>query len=341
MKLERFAGNPILSPFPKHPWEDLAVFNPAAWYDEPKHEVTLLYRTAESGPEYKCWFGLARSRDGLHFERVSEQPCLSPSGEGFDGATIQDPRIVKIGDWFYVTYACRHYPFGQFWKPEVRARYLRPDCPPEFPRYLRLNATLTGLAMTRDFRSWIRAGWLTDPMLDDRDAILFPEKVNDRFVMMHRPLDWVGTVYGTGEACAWIKSADDLLGLPAAPSRLLLRQKYPWETFKLGMNTPPIKTPYGWFTLYHAVGPDKFYRLGAVLLDLDDPGIVRHRTPDWLLQPEADYELEGFYRGCCFPCGAVVIEGTLFVYYGGADKYCCVATCNFQHLLNHLQQCPS
>ena len=75
MKLERFDGNPILSPNPANPWEDLAVFNPAAWYDELQGEVLLLYRAAESGPEYKCWFGLAKSRDGLHFERVSDQPC--------------------------------------------------------------------------------------------------------------------------------------------------------------------------------------------------------------------------------------------------------------------------
>jgi beta-1,2-mannobiose phosphorylase / 1,2-beta-oligomannan phosphorylase len=340
MKLERFSGNPILRPHPDHPWEDLAVFNPAAWYDPQKREVLLLYRTAESGPEYKCWLGLARSRDGLHFERVGDQPCLSPNVEGFDGATLQDPRIVKMGDWFYVTYACRHYPFGQFWVPEVRARYLKPDCPPEFPRYLRINATLTGLALTRDFKSWIRAGWLTDPNLDDRDVILFPEKVDGRFVMMHRPLEWVGSEYGTDQACAWIKFADDLLAFPAAPSRLLLKQKYPWEAFKLGINTPPIRTPHGWFTLYHAVGPDKFYRLGAVLLDLKDPSRVLHRTPDWLMQPEADYEIEGFYRGCCFPCGTVVIDDTLFVYYGGADKYCCVATCRFPDLLAHLLKCP-
>ncbi len=101
---------------------------------------------------------------------------LSPSIEAFDGATIQDPRITKMGDWFYVTYAARHYPFGQFWNPEVKARYANPDCPPEFPRYLRANATLTGLAMTRDFRTWIRAGWLTDPLLDDRDAFSSPKR---------------------------------------------------------------------------------------------------------------------------------------------------------------------
>ena len=134
MKLKRYEGNPILSPHPDHPWEDLAVFNPAAWYDDHRKEVLLLYRAAESQPDYKCWFGLAKSRDGYHFERASDQPALSPSIEGFDGATIQDPRIIKMGDWFYVTYASRHYPFGQFWKPEVRRKYLNPECPAEFPR---------------------------------------------------------------------------------------------------------------------------------------------------------------------------------------------------------------
>jgi 6-pyruvoyltetrahydropterin/6-carboxytetrahydropterin synthase len=86
------------------------------------------------GPEYKCYFGLARSRDGYHFERVSDQPVLSPSVEGFDGATIQDPRIIKMGDWYYVTYACRHYPFGQFWIPGGRDKYVTPaECPTASP----------------------------------------------------------------------------------------------------------------------------------------------------------------------------------------------------------------
>ena len=133
MKLQRYAGNPILSPHPDHAWEDLAVFNPAAYYDEEKRQVLLLYRAAESHPEYKCYFGLATSSDGYHFERASSEPVLSPSVEGFDGATIQDPRIIKMGDWFYVTYACRHYPFGQFWIPGGRDRYCTPDCPPDFP----------------------------------------------------------------------------------------------------------------------------------------------------------------------------------------------------------------
>jgi predicted GH43/DUF377 family glycosyl hydrolase len=222
----------------------------------------------------------------------------------------------------------------------VRRKYLKPECPAEFPRYLRTNATLTGLAMTNDFKTWIRSGWLTDPLLDDRDVILFPEKVEGKFVMLHRPLEWVGPAYGTEQACAWIKFADDLLGFPAEPSKLLIKNKFPWEAAKLGINTPPIKTPHGWFTLYHAVGADNFYRLGALLLSLDEPSRVLHRTPDWLMEPEAEYEIEGFYRGACFPCGTVVIDGTLFVYYGAGDKFCALATCNFEELLNHLLSCP-
>ena len=340
VKLKRYEGNPILSPHPGHSWEDLAVFNPAAWYDEAKKEVILLYRAAEDKPEYRCWFGLATSKDGYNFERAGDGPALSPSGDGFDGATIQDPRITKMGDWFYVTYACRPFPFGQFWHPEIRKRFVTPDVPPDFPRHLRTNATLTGLAMTKDFKTWRRAGWITDPVLDDRDAILFPEKINGKFVLMHRPLEFVGPKYGVEKACAWIKESDDLLGLAAAPSKLLLKQRYPWEVNKLGMNTPPIKTAHGWFTIFHVVGADLHYSLGAVLLDLNDPSQVLHRTPDWLMQPEADYEIEGYYRGCCFPCGTVVINGTLFVYYGGADRYCAVATCDFQELLAHLLTCP-
>jgi len=79
MTLQRFSGNPILSPHPDHDWEDLAVFNPAAWHDEENKEVLLLYRAAESAPDYKCRLGLATSKDGYHFERVSDQPAFELS----------------------------------------------------------------------------------------------------------------------------------------------------------------------------------------------------------------------------------------------------------------------
>ena len=338
MKLKRYKANPILSPHPTNAWENLAVFNPAVWYDADKQLVLMLYRAAEAHPEYKCYFGLAISNDGYHFERVSDEPTVSPSVDGFDASTIQDPRMVKMGDYYYIAYAARHFPFGQFWLPKEQ-QYRPPACPPDFPKALRDNATSTGLLLTKDFKTFIRAGRLTDPTLDDRDVVLFPEKIGGKYVMMHRPLEWVGKKYGTKHAAAWISTADDLLGF--RESKLLIKAKYAWEADKLGMNTPPIRTAHGWLTLYHAVGADKRYRLGAVLLDLEDPSKVLHRTPDWIMQSEAEYEVEGYYRGCVFPCGKVVIGDTLFVYYGAADKYVCLATCKLEELLDHLLSCPA
>ena len=135
----------------------------------------------------------------------------------------------------------------------------------------------------------------------------------------------------------WVSSGDDLLACRDAT--LLAKATFDWE-HKIGGNTPPIRTARGWLTIYHAVGADKHYRLGAMLIDLDDPRKVTHRTRDWLLQPEADYELQGFYPGVCFPCGKIVIGDTLFVYYGGADKYVALATCRLEELVAYLLKCP-
>ena len=121
-------------------------------------------------------------------------------------------------------------------------------------------------------------------------------------------------------------------------SRLLIKAELGWENKKIGGNTPPIRTRDGWLTLYHAVGSDGHYRLGALLLDLNDPSRVIGRSRDWLLQPEEWYELNGYYPGVCFPCGKVIIDGTLFVYYGGADKYIGLATCQLEELLDDLRR---
>jgi len=338
MKLRRYEGNPILSPNPDNEWESIVATNPGAWYDEDSGEIYLLYRAAGEDPEHKIYLGLAISKDGYHFNRTSDQPALSPSVDGFDAGCVEDPRIVKMGEYYYITYASRPFPPGQYWLPDDERPYTPPELPSDFPKNLRENDTSTGLALTKDFRSYIRAGRLTNPMVDDRDVILFPEKVNGKYVMMHRPMTWVGEEYGTEHPAMWVSTGDDLLNLQ--DSRILAKAKYDWER-KIGGNTPPIRTEYGWLTLYHAVGTDYHYRLGAMLLDLEEPSKLLHRTPDWLIQPEEYYELEGYYNGVIFPCGKIVIDGTLFVYYGGADKYVGLATCPLQELLDHLLSCPA
>lgn len=338
MKLQRYKNNPVLSPNPENSWESLVTTNPGAWYDEEKKQVYLLYRAAGSDVEHIIHFGLAVSDDGYNFKRVSDKPVFSPSKDGFDAGCVEDPRVVKIGDYFYITYATRTFPPGQYWLNENNNAYKPPHCPDDFPAMLKYNLTRTCLAITKDFKSFIRAGSLTQPNVDDRDVILFPEKVNGKYVMLHRPMEWCGAEYGTDSPAIWISMADDMLDFKE--SKLLAKAKYDWE-LKIGGNTPPIKTEYGWFTLYHAVGPDGHYRLGALLLDLNDPSKVVYRTSDWLLQPEEKYETQGYYKGVIFPCGKVVINDTLFVYYGGADKYVGVATCYFSELLEFMSNCPA
>jgi predicted GH43/DUF377 family glycosyl hydrolase len=337
MQLQRYAKNPILSPNPANAWESVVTTNPGVWYDEPSGTVLMLYRAAGDDAEHHVRFGLATSTNGYDFTRASDEPVFGPSVDGFDAGCVEDARIIKIDDWFYVTYAARPFPPGEYWKDERDRRYNRPDCPDDFPWTLRHNATTTGLALTKDFKTWIRAGRLTSAAVDDRDVILFPEKVGGRFVMLHRPMNWTGADYGTDMPAIWISSGDDLLSLNN--TTLLAKAEFPWER-KIGGNTPPIRTKHGWLTIYHAVGPDNLYRLGAMLLDLENPSIVRYRTRNWIQQPEEDYELRGFYNGVCFPCGSCVIGDTFFVYYGGADKYVGVATCPVEELIDELLRCP-
>ncbi|OHB52646.1 MAG: glycosidase [Planctomycetes bacterium GWF2_41_51] len=337
MKLQRFEGNPIISPNPVNQWENFVTTNPGACYDKQTGAVNLLYRAAGNDSQHVIRFGRAISGDGYHFKRFDE-PVFSPSVDGLDGGCIEDPRIVKMGQYYYITYATRVFPPGEYWLNNGNC-YKSPDCAPEFPACIRENHTTTHLLITKDFKNFIRAGRLTNPMLDDRDVILFPEKIGEKFYMLHRPMDWCGKEYGTDHPAMWISSANDLLAF--GNSKLLAKATFPWE-LKIGGNTPPIKTNAGWLTIYHAVGNDKYYRLGAMLLDLKDPTKVTHRTKDWIFQPETDYETQGCYfgGGVVFPCGKVIIEDKLFVYYGAADKYVGLATCKVDDLLNYLLSCP-
>lgn len=108
MKLKRCADNPVLSPLKKNAWESLSVCNPGAWYED--GTFYLLYRAAGEDKEHIIRFGLAVSKDGFHFERVSDKPVLSPVIDSPDSGGIEDPRIVKFDDVFYITYAYRPFP---------------------------------------------------------------------------------------------------------------------------------------------------------------------------------------------------------------------------------------
>jgi predicted GH43/DUF377 family glycosyl hydrolase len=330
MKLTKYEGNPILSPHQTNTWENLSVCNPGAWYE--KGIYYLLYRAAGDDEDHIIHFGLAKSYDGFKFVRHGDEPVLSPSIDGPDAGCIEDPRIVKYDDYYYITYAFRPFPPGRYWlNPGNDAN--KPFSDVEHSKFMRENLTNSGLLVTSDFLDYHRLGRITKANLDDRDVILFPDKINGQYVMLHRPKEWVGDLYGSEHPAMWISYSDDLMTWK--DSGLLIHGEQAWER-KIGGSTPPIKTDQGWLTLYHGVDDHGIYRIGALLLDLDDPSKVLGRTKRFIMEPEYDYEMKGLYNGVVFPTGNVVVDNTLYVYYGGADKYCCVATASLTELVNFI-----
>jgi len=171
--LKKDGNNPILRPNPSNDWENLVVCNPGAWYEN--GTFYLLYRAAGDDEEHIIRFGLAVSKDGVHFNRVSDQPVFSPSIDGPDSGGVEDARIVKFGKEFYVTYAYRPFPPGRYWTFAHDVVRL-PGAGQDAPAVYRENIANSGLAMTTDFKSWRRLGRLTRSNLDDRDVIIFTEK---------------------------------------------------------------------------------------------------------------------------------------------------------------------
>lgn len=332
MKLQKYAGNPVLSPNPDNYWENLVVCNPAAWYENGK--FYLLYRAAGDDADHLIHIGLAVSNDGFNFTRVQDKPVLSPTPNNFDAGSVEDPRVVKFGSEFYMTYAFRPYPPGQYWKysyDEVKA----PRHDSDAPKCLRENVGNTALAVSKDLVHFKKVGRLTESGLDDRDVILFPEKINNRYYMLHRPKEYVGENYGTDNPSIWIKSSDDMMSWNV-PSTLLLKGEQWWEV-KVGGNTPPLRTKAGWLMLYHGVD-DKFtYRIGACILDANNPLKILYRTTNFIMEPETEFEKDGLYKwGVVFPTGNVIVNNTLYVYYGASDQWCCVATADVDELVDFI-----
>lgn len=332
MKLKKYEGNPILIPNQKNDWESLCVLNPAVYYNDEAKRFEMVYRAAGNDKTHYIYLGLATSKDGVTFIRQFDKPVLSPSLDNYDGGCVEDPRLIKIDGWYFLTYASRAYAPGQYWKSDVS---FLGNPPSVGPKILKTNLSTTNLAISQDLINWKKVGRITDSRYDDRDVYLFPEKVNGKWVKISRGVNRTSIEYKSDIPAIWISFSDDIMEWDNY--KILLKPSEWWEDKKIGGSTPPIKTKYGWFMLYHGVSTkDDEYRVGAVILDLEDPTKVVARTKDFIMEPEYDYETKGFYNGCVFPTGNVVVDGVMYVYYGSADKNICVATCIFDEIVDYM-----
>lgn len=307
-KFVRFEGNPIIKPLPEHEWERKGAFNPTAIYEGGKFHI--LYRA--QGADDTSTIGYASSTDGFHIDERFTQPIYVPR-ESFEQKThpgnsgCEDARITKIDDKLYMTYTAYD------------------GTNP--PRVALTSITLQDF-LQRNWH-WEKPKLISPPGAVDKDACIVKRVKGDGYVAFHR----------LGDAL-WVDFLRDL----DFPERKYLTggiiaeaRKDKWDSVKIGIAGPPLETEKGWLLLYHGISESGFvYKVGAMLLDYDDPRKILARTDEPVFEPKEQYELEGCVPNVVFPCGAVLKDGVIYMYYGGADTVLGVATMSLQALLDVL-----
>lgn len=311
--LVRAEENPIISPS-GHSWEDMAVFNPGAVYSGGK--VHLFYRAL--GEEGISRVGYAVSDDGIHFTRFSEpaftmktppsgrfkspipeknryNPDQWSSGGGWGGS--EDPRTVVIGDRLYMTFSV-------------------------FESWESIRIALTSLPLSdleKRRWNWTEHFFISPQGETNKNWVLFPEKIREKFAILHALTPRICVAYA-GSPNAWREK-------PIKSDNRRGGHKGRWDAFIRGAAAAPLKTKRGWLLFYHGMNPEKGpgYSVGAMLLDLKDPTKVICYSHEPVLSPETWYEND-WKPGVVYASGAVVKDGTLFLYYGGGDKTVNVAT---------------
>lgn len=311
---QRYSKNPILTPNKDNWWESKAVFNCSVSFDG--KNVHMLYRAIGEYDHYISRIGYASSSDGFQFDR-RHNIAIHPT-EDYEKNGMEDPRITQIDGKIFVTYV-------------VLSEYVK-----NHPKIF------SALAVTKNYDEFDKLGIITKDFDNNKDVIFFPDKFkvnsdfsnNSSFLILHRPTSLSNPDYQLSRPSIWLSISDSESTL--TNSMLLLKPEQDWENLKIGAGPSPIKTKKGWLLIYHGVSTDKIYRAGAALLDLDDPRKVIARTKKPILEPVEDYEKIGDVNNVVFPTGTVVIDKKLLLYYGGADRVCCVASASIDELIEHI-----
>ena len=309
IKLERYNKNPLITPKKNNPWEAEAVFNPGVI--KIKDKIYIIYRAMDK--ENTSTLGLAITTDGFNIDERLDAPIYIPRRE-FEGVIqttmnkgCEDPRLTILGDKIYMCYTAAGV-------KSIRVGFTS----------IKVEDFLKGR-----WEKWDEPILLSPPVPLDKDACLLEKLVNGKYVFFHRissniTIDFVDNL--DFRNFGWIMGKE-----------FMKIRHDKWDSDRIGIAGPPIYTKEGWVLIYHGRSKfDNYYRLGAALLDKEDPAIVLSRLDYPILEPEENYEKIGRTNNVVFSCGQVILDGKLLVYYGGADMVTCVATCNFDDLLSEL-----
>jgi len=297
--VKRYGKNPILSR-DDIPYSVATVHN--AGVVKHNGQYIMLFRAhLHNG---RSVIGRADSSDGFNFT-AHPQPFLTPAREGafaeYEEYGVEDLRICPCENSYLLCYSA----------------YSR-------------HGVRIALARTDDFVSVERIAFISQA--DMRNLVIFPEKINGRYVRLDRPHSAISPW------SIWISYSPDLVHWGDS-RRIIQAATYHWDEMKIGPGAAPIKTAKGWLNIYHGVFETmagSVYRLGVALHELNDPAKVIAVGKRWILQPEDPWEVTGYVPNVVFSCGAVPEQnGDIKLYWGGADSVMCVGTTTVNQLLQH------
>ena len=250
---------------------------------------------------------LGHSQDAVHWEFDSEKiQFVDEEGKPFMPVYAYDPRLVKVEDTYYMMW-CQ-------------------DC---------YGASI-GMAKTKDFKTFTR---IENPFLPfNRNAVLFPRKIDGKFMMLSRPSDSGHTPFGD----IYVSESPDMVYWGRHRHVMGTCGKFWWENVKIGGGAAPIETTEGWLLFYHGVTGTcngLVYSIGGAILDIDNPSIVKYRCKEFLLTPEEWYEERGFVPNVTFPCATIhdSATGRIAVYYGAADSYVGLAFTTVDRVVDYIK----
>jgi predicted GH43/DUF377 family glycosyl hydrolase len=296
--LKRYEKNPILTK-EDVPYQVATVHN--AGVTKCNGKYIMIFRSHLNNG--RSILGLAESDDGFSFD-VAKEPFMTPACKGifkeYEEYGLEDPRITFIDGEYLITYSAYSG-----------------------------HGVRIGLAKTKDFKEVERVSLITEA--DYRNVVIFPERFKGLYARLDRPHSEISPW------SIWISYSPDLRFWGEA--KLIMRPvQYHWDETKIGPGAPPIKTDKGWLSIYHGVFSTmdgSVYRLGVALHDLKDPSKIVGVGDNWILQPEEAYEITGYVHNVVFTCGAVPeADGTVKIYWGGADSVMCVGTARINDLLS-------
>lgn len=302
----RYAGNPIITPRQGVDFEAMGTFNPGTI--DINGTVHILYRAVSN--QNVSTIGYATSQDGLSIDYRHTIPVYIPRApfemNEHGGYGCEDPRLIRIKDKLYMLYTAYNG---------------------VTPRIAITSISIENF-LAKKFDTWEIPHAISPDGVADKDAIFIPEAVLGKYMVIHRIGEHICADFVPSLSFEDIQLKECI--------NIISPRKGMWDGGKVGVSTPAIKTKKGWLVMYHGVSSSTTYRVGCVLLDLENPTIVRARTAIPFFEPVEEYEHKGIVANVVFPCGIVVRSGTVYIYYGAADQSVGVATIKLPKLLEML-----